>query len=416
MRFFCNPLNILIIISFLAFIGAAPSYERYTTTFLDKIHIGSKSKEISLILNTLTSKSTLFTNSKRPYAQEIQKGRKSDVLIDKINFEGQTIQSFPFNLGLDESKLNNQNIQGEFGFGIDSDNSNDLIDTLYDNGMLSSKVIELDLEEGGKENTFALNLNPKTDDFTFCDLSSKRFLDSDDYYYESWICEISHILMGSTKDQLVWHNGVEVKGQVAFDSRTKYVYIPKNFMNYIATLWKINTTDCKIIHRLKSDEKFFSCSLKTKKKIFDMPSIYFVIGGYGFRLRPEDLFENNGKNLICLIRFFNYEKSLWVLGVPFLREYNTVFDYDYAKIGFKGGDILNFKDEYEKWTHEVSQRDKSTSKKSCTWEKIWLIVGAIIGILIIIYVMFWLYRNCNRERPKYHIELNEQYDKKEFYH
>ena len=67
-------------------------------------------------------------------------------------------------------------------------------------------------------------------------------------------------------------------------------------MNYIATLWKINTIDCKIIHRLKSDEIFFSISLKTKKTIIDIQSIYFVIGEYGFRLRPEDLFENNGKN------------------------------------------------------------------------------------------------------------------------
>ena len=76
MRFFYKPLNIIIIFSFLTFISTAPSYERYTTTFLDKIHIGSKSKEISLILNTLSSKSTLFTNSKGHMHKKFKRAEK----------------------------------------------------------------------------------------------------------------------------------------------------------------------------------------------------------------------------------------------------------------------------------------------------------------------------------------------------
>ena len=31
-----------------------------------------------------------------------------------------------------------------------------------------------------------------------------------------------------------------------------------------------------------------------EKHIYSMPSIYLIIGGYGFRLKPEDLFEKNG--------------------------------------------------------------------------------------------------------------------------
>ena len=418
MKVFFKLLNFLIISTLFILIKTTPSYEEYSKLFLDKIRIGSQSKEISLILSTLTSKTVLFTNSKRPYAQEIQRGRKSDVLIDKVSFAGQKIESFPFNLAIDETKLNNKDIQGIFGLGIDKEKTNDLIDILYDNQLITSKVIELDIEEGDKEDRVVLNLSPSTNDFTYCDLSKKKILSSDDFYYEAWICDLSHMVIGSTKADLVWKNTIEVKGEVAFDSRTKYIYIPKDYMKYITNLWNINSAECKLVHALSNDEKFYSCSLGMKNRISDMQSIYFVIGGYGYRLKANDLFENDGKHLNCVIRFFNDDKNLWILGVPFLREYKTIFDFDNAKIGFKGGDILNFKQDYDKWTKEVAEKENQFFNeyfKGYSWEKIFMIIGTIVGSLIILYVMFWLYRNCDRQNSKYHIELKEQYDKKEFY-
>ena len=418
MKVFSKLLNFLIISTLFILIKTTPSYEEYSKLFLDKIRIGSQSKEISLILSTLTSKTVLFTNSKRPYAQEIQRGRKSDVLIDKVSFAGQKIESFPFNLAIDETKLNNKDIQGIFGLGIDKEKTNDLIDILYDNQLITSKVIELDIEEGDKEDRVVLNLSPSTNDFTYCDLSKKKILSSDDFYYEAWICDLSHMVIGSTKADLVWKNTIEVKGEVAFDSRTKYIYIPKDYMKYITNLWNINSAECKLVHALSNDEKFYSCSLGMKNRISDMQSIYFVIGGYGYRLKANDLFENDGKHLNCVIRFFNDDKNLWILGVPFLREYKTIFDFDNAKIGFKGGDILNFKQDYDKWTKEVAEKENQFFNeyfKGYSWEKIFMIIGTIVGSLIILYVMFWLYRNCDRQNSKYHIELKEQYDKKEFY-
>ena len=418
MKVFFKLLNFLIISTLFILIKTTPSYEEYSKLFLDKIRIGSQSKEISLILSTLTSKTVLFTNSKRPYAQEIQRGRKSDVLIDKVSFAGQKIESFPFNLAIDETKLNNKDIQGIFGLGIDKEKTNDLIDILYDNQLITSKVIELDIEEGDKEDRAVLNLSPSTNDFTYCDLSKKKILSSDDFYYEAWICDLSHMVIGSTKADLVWKNTIEVKGEVAFDSRTKYIYVPKDYMKYITNLWNINSAECKLVHILSNDEKFYSCSLGMKNRISDMQSIYFVIGGYGYRLKANDLFENDGKHLNCVIRFFNDDKNLWILGVPFLREYKTIFDFDNAKIGFKGGDILNFKQDYDKWTKEVAEKENQFFNeyfKGYSWEKIIMIIGTIVGSLIILYVMFWLYRNCDRQNSKYHIELKEQYDKKEFY-
>ena len=98
-----------------------------------------------------------------------------------------------------------------------------------------------------------------------------------------------------------------------------------------------------------------------------------------------------------------------------MKEYKTILDYKNGQIGFKGGDILDFKEDYEKWAEEVANKEMEFFK-GYSWEKKVMIVGAIIGSLIILCILFSLYRNCRRENPGYHIELKEQYDKKEFYH
>ena len=405
-------LNILLISSLVQIISSNPSYEDYTFLFLEKFKIGSRSKEINMIINSITSKSVLFTNSKRDYSEEIQKNRKSDVLIDKINFNGQIIPSFPFNLKLDETQLNDPKIQGEFGLGIDKDNSNVLVDTLYENKIITDKVLQLEITQENKNDVLKLNFEPIKEEFTFCNLSSK--LEKDNYYSEAWICDLSHIIIGSNKGDLSWNNTLETNGKVVFDTRTKYIYIPKNYLKYISTIWSINGEGCKTVLDSESQEKYFKCNSTMEKHIYSMPSIYFIIGGYGYRLKPEDLFEKDGEHFISLIRFINEENDLWILGVPFLREYKLLFDYNKTRVGFSGADILNYKEEYQKWIVDNAEKNsKLLSGYSC--ETIIFIIGTIIGTCIICYVAFWLYRTWRRGNDKYYIQTDEPADKSKHY-
>ena len=405
-------LNILIIASIFQIISSNPSYEDYTFLFLEKFKIGPHSKEINMILNSITSKSILFTNSKRDYSDEIAKKRNSDVLIDKVNFNGEIIPSFPFNLKLDETKLNNPKIQGEFGLGIDNENSNVLVDTLYENKILKEKILEIEVLEENKKDILYLNFAPKINEFTFCDLTSK--LDENNFYSQAWICNLSHIVIGSNKGDLAWNNTLETNGKVVFDTRTKYIYIPKDYIKYISTIWSINNDGCKTVLDTENDEKYYKCNLTMEKHIYSMPSIYFIIGGYGYRLKPEELFEKDGEHFISLIRFINEENDLWILGVPFLREYKLLFDYNKTRVGFSGADILNYKEEYQKWIVDNAEKNsKLLSGYSC--ETIIFIIGTIIGTCIICYVAFWLYRTGRRGNDKYYIQTDEPADKSKHY-
>ena len=412
MKAFISLINIFIALNIFSSIITNPSYEEYSFLFLEKFKIGPKSKEINMILNSISSHSVLFTNSKRDYSQEIQRNRKSDVLIDKLNFNGEIIPSFPFNLKLDETKLNNPKIQGEFGLGIDNENSNVLVDTLYENKILADKVLEIEVLQEDNKDVLYLNFEPNVNDFTFCDLTSK--LNENNFYSKAWICNISHIIIGSNKGELAWNKTIEAEGKAVFDTRTKYIYVPKDYMKYISTLWSINGEGCKTVLDAESDEKFFQCNLTMEKNIYSMPSIYFIIGGFGYRLKAENLFEKDGDNFNCLIRFINEEEDLWVLGIPFLREYKLLFDYNRTRVGLSGEKVINYKDDYEKWVTDVTEKKtKILTGYSC--ETIIFIIGTIIGTCIICYVVFWLYRNWRRDSNKYKLHEEIPFQKEQIY-
>ena len=413
MKTISSFLNILIILTIFSTILTNPSYEDYSFLFLEKFKIGPRSKEINMILNSISSQSILFTNSKRDYSEQIQRNRKSDVLIDKLNFNGEIIQSFPFNLKLDETKLNNPKIQGEFGLGIDKENSNVLVDTLYENKIIYDKILEIEVKEENKKDVLYLNFEPNKEEFSYCNLTTK--LPEKNFYSQAWICDLSHIVIGSNKGDLAWNNTIETEGKVVLDTRTKYIYIPKKYMKYITNIWGINGDGCKITLDSETDEKYIQCNLTMEKNIYSMPSIYFIIGGYGYRLKAEDLFENDGKYLNGLIRFINEEDDLWILGIPFLREYKILFDYNRTKVGFSGEDVLNYKDEYEKWIVETGEK-KAKFFSGYTYETIIFIIGTIIGTCIICYVGFWLYRNWRKSLNQYYIHTDEKYKKEQNYH
>ena len=161
-------------------------------------------------------------------------------------------------------------------------------------------------------------------------------------------------------------------------------------------------------------EKYFKCNSTMEKHIYSMPSIYLIIGGYGFRLKPEDLFEKDGKEIKSIIRFINEDEDLWILGIPFFREYQILFDYNRTRVGFKGENIMNYKEHYDKWVIDTAEKN-SKLFYGYTQETIAFIIGTIVGICIIFYVTFWLYRNWRRGTNKYFVPLDELADKTKHY-
>ena len=103
-----------------------------------------------------------------------------------------------------------------------------------------------------------------------------------------------------------------------------------------------------------------------------------------------------------------------------MKNYKLLLDYENLQVGLEGDDIINFEDEYKKWVLE-DQMNEDNESNSVVEEikesdsKTLFIIGLIAGSLIILAVLFLFYRSMKRANPKYHIELNEQYNKNEIY-
>ena len=407
-------LPILIIINLISNIFS--SYpENYTIPYFCSIRIGSKSKEIKLLINSISSTNVLFTNSNRKYSKEISSGRKSDAFMDKIEFNGHVIPEFPFSLILDNTGLNSPEIQGEFGLGLDKDSKNDLIENLYMNQIISDRKIILKTSEDLLKNEIYTNTKSFKNELKFCNLTRKS--DLDDFYSEAWICELSHLIEGESdidekslesswaKARLIFSRGV-------FDTRQKYIILPIKYLKTFENFWYLYK--CEQIFDKSMNLKYFRCNNETYEKIKNEKPIYFIIEGYGLKFNFNDLFLTEGNYKKSLIRFTNTisNSNLFIFGIPLFQEYTIMFDYENKRIGFKGDNILDFSKFYKNWKEGetiIQINESNTISFISTNEKALMIFGAFIGSIIILYVLFFFIReNRRNDTNKIHSAFVEQ--------
>ena len=66
--------------------------------------------------------------------------------------------------------------------------------------------------------------------------------------------------------------------------------------------------NCKLVRDLDTDKKYYTCK-DLRGSLNNMKSLYLIIGGYAYRLKAQDLFENNGHNSNYLTKFINDEEN-----------------------------------------------------------------------------------------------------------
>lgn len=411
----------LLILTLINLSGIFSAYpDNYTYPLLFKVRIGSQSTEIKLLLNTFNANNILFTNTNRNYYQQISKGRKSDAYTDKLELNGEIIPDFAFSLILDNTGFNSQEIQGEFGLGIDLDYKNDLVENLYYNQIITQRKLLLEISKDLKSVNLYFNSELNTNEFKYCNLSRK--IDLGIIYNEAWICELSHIIKIEDDDlnsnlENIFEKTKPVNARAIFDSRQKNLIFPTKYLDSFQNFF--NLKNCQIITDKYLGEKYIQCDrdniLSSKK------SIYFVIDGYGIIFTEDELFETKDDHIVSIIRFSDSisKSNLIIFGIPLFKKYNILLDYENKNIGFKGDKIYDFKNIYKQWlqkkntikiiTEESNVGKNNNNNETDYREIILLIAGIIVGICIIICVFYYHHRRI--EEQKNHSELIEEQKK-----
>ena len=151
----------------------------------------------------------------------------------------------------------------------------------------------------------------------------------------------------------------------------------------------------------------FSCqnTYEVDDYIKSFPSLYFELpNDLKFVFTYKDLFKLFNDRLYFMI-IFKIEAILafspkWIMGEPFLRKYLTLFNYETREISFYRNQVeLTNKGSLKKLTYDFS-----------LFKKLKIIGGIIFGLIIIV-VLFLIYRKKLRSRKINAAELeNDEKD------
>jgi hypothetical protein len=297
------------------------------------------------------------------------------------------IPDFKFHLEIDPTDFNDESIQGELGFGINLEGKNELMDLLYSEKILFQKEIIIGAE-------LILDTYLVEEKYYFGKLTDRY--DLDPKYQESWVTELSHILTGKSKQELLWNNTEEINGRAVIDSSSKYIFLPENYIDLILDIWKLNLTKCPIVEDEEKSIKYFTCSKIPNDYFTIIKPIYFIIDGYAFLLTAEELFEKISEGSYeSLIRFRKENHNIWTFGSPFFKKYKVWMKYDKQLIGFNGDNIIDFHKEYKIWReeNELILNKESNDKKI-------VYIGAIMGSMILLTILYCLIKSMKTENSR----------------
>ena len=261
------------------------------------------------------------------------------------------------------------------------------MDLLYNEKILFQKEIIIGAE-------LILDTYLVEEKYYFGNLTDR--FDLDPKYQEAWVTELSHILAGKSKQELLWNNTEEINGRAAIDSSSKYIFLPENYIDLILDIWKLNLTKCPIVEDEEKSIKYFTCSKIPKDYFTIIKPIYFIIDGYAFLLTAEELFEKISEETYeSLIRFRKENHNIWTFGSPFFKKYKVWMKYDKQLIGFNGDNIIDFHREYKIWREE----NEFILNKESNDKKI-VYIGAIMGSMILLTILYCLIKSMKTENSR----------------
>ena len=252
----------------------------YSNEFYYQIRINDKF-DAFFLLDTSLSQSYFFTDSNKINYNLILNHLNDEIFNANIEINGLYIKDYKFILAPDFTKLDNIQIQGIIGLGLNNNNENVLVDSLKKENIIKNRIIYYQTNPEPKI-MFPVEIKRKDmKNFTSCEVVYNED------YPENWICKMTNFFF---KDSVKNENNLNLdefidldENYAIFDSKSYYITAPEQYINYF--LKKFNQIKANACTTTKLDsEKYLSCSF-TEDDLTILPSIVFVFDGYGYKIR-----------------------------------------------------------------------------------------------------------------------------------
>ena len=359
--------------------------EEYSMQYIISIRVKNK-QDLNFLLDTSKSNSVFFSE------------------INTFN-----IKNFVFKIENDNTNFNNRNIQGIIGLGI-NENSNSLLDKMKEEKIIKKRIIFFLNKPSPKiyfQNEISKRINEK---YLGCYINSQsnKLIIMNKNYSESWNCDLNYIYIENKEkyNKNIFNNGskienyisindtIKVNSKVIFDAKSYYITTSVKYLDIILNEFN-STKKCSPFYF--DNYYFISCNIN-EEKLKNIPFICFILDGYCFKIKGENLFIKNKRDIYySLIRFSNNSEydNIFILGYPFFSSYKIKFDYDNNFIGFLGDEEpINFK--------------KILKEFNIKFDIVKFIGISGIIIVLIILIIFYI-KNCIMNgKSKSHIKFIDE--------
>lgn len=281
--------------------------------------------------------------------------------------------------------------QAKLGLGYRNEYTNSSFISMMKNmGIINKRVFTISEIEDNQIEVIFGGIPSKYNNYPYSKCSLVLTDDLDDEYRDGWVCELTHIIIGS--ENLNLNDGIEVKARVIFDSGYSYISIPSKFIS----IFKDNIinqyfTPEECWEKKDNINTIFECDFNPNK--LNRLSLTFVIEGYGYVFSLRKLFKVTNENKYeLLLRFKNENDNIWSFGYLFISQYAVVFDAEEKAIGFYGGEKEDFVSDWEFWLNHYENDEKHR-------RLLLMIVGFIfLGSIFLMVIIFTICKKCFKKK------------------
>ena len=321
--------------------------------------------------------------------------KSADLSQDKFILGNKEIKDVDFSLVKELSFLKRNKSSGVIGLRLDTKKKNE---TLYNTSLIN----KLYLDKKISKNSFYFHFDER-------DLLNKDLKDNKNEliigayphqftneYSEKNLTKIklqsydNNLILGLEFNNIFYGNN-DLKGVInsrfIFDSGL--IIAPFVFKDTIFKLFfkdRINKKCFSEDFKLRSEYSYYYCNNndEIKNDIKKMESLKFILKNenFTFEIKPEQLWYEYKDKLYYLVLFPRIEKELdpfWKLGIPFLKNYDLIFDKESKTINV--------------YTQKVSSENKTNYLK-------YLIIIFVIVVFIVIIILIVINYNLIKKLPR----------------
>jgi len=276
------------------------------------------------------------------------------------------------------------------------------LNNLYKNNYIKSYYFSYDINTKNNDELtyiFGIDANEISNDYIFTKTSSK----SEKY--------IKNLVWGLNFDEIYLDNNILVEklSRAEFNINLGTLIAPSSFRNsFKIFLKKYNITENIIEYNKKYYIYIFEDIVYDKLKNFTI-DFYHKEFDFHFILNYKDLFYEKFGKIYFLIIFDYKENNYWKFGLPFLKKYKFIYNYDSKTIGFLNNNKCNNIDINNYNNNDLSHRN-FCKEKSIIIVIIILIFLLLLLVLCMIFIGILIGRKVYKGRKTSKNELLELYD------